>query len=400
MVTPGAVTPEVAYVLLVFGLFVVPKALQRFRVPGAITSLVLGGAVSLTVGYFAGDTTIPLFATLGIVALFLFAGLEVDFEELQGEIGILVWHLALQLATIALLTAVIAAGLGLAVRAAVLVALALATPSTGFILDSLGGYGLSARERFWVKSKAISTELVALAVLFVVLQSDDSSRFGLSFLALGGLVVLVPIAFRLFARLIQPFAPNSEFAFLLIVALVCAFVTRQLGVYYLVGAFLVGVAAQRFRKDLPALVSDQMLRAIELFASFFVPFYFFNAGSHIARADLTWTTLVAGIALAGIVVPLRTLVVMAHRHVALREPWQQAFRVSTPLLPTFVFTLVIAEILRERFVLPAWLFGALVVYTVLNTILPGLVLRVPSADPDLLVASDVPVAHDSTVAET
>ena len=388
MVTAGPVTPEVAYVLLVFGLFVVPKALQRFRLPSAVTSLALGAGLSLGMPLFAGDTTIALFATLGIVALFLFAGLEVDFEELQVEVGVLVWHLALQLATLALLTAVLTPILGLPVRAAVLVALALATPSTGFILDSLAGYGLSERERFWVKSKAISTELVALGVLFVVLQSDDSTRFGLSSLALGGLVVLVPIAFRLFARLIQPFAPKSEFAFLLIVALVCAFVTRQLGVYYLVGAFLVGVAAQRFRKDLPALASDQMLRAVELFASFFVPFYFFNAGSHIARGDLTWTTLLAGVALAGIAVPLRTFVVMAHRRVALREDWAAAFRVSTPLLPTFVFTLVIAQILRERYVLPDWLFGALVVYTILNTILPGLVLRVPTADPDLLTGVD------------
>jgi Kef-type K+ transport system membrane component KefB len=396
MVTPGAVTPEVAYVLLVFGLFVVPKALQRFRLPSAITSLALGAGISLATGLFAGDTTIPLFATLGIVALFLFAGLEVDFEELHEEVGVLVWHLALQLATLAGLAVAIVPLLGLPFRAAVLVALALATPSTGFILDSLGGYGLSERERFWVKSKAISTELVALGVLFVVLQSDDSARFGLSFLALGGLVVLVPIAFRLFARLIQPFAPKSEFAFLLIVALVCAFVTRQLGVYYLVGAFLVGVAAQRFRKDLPALASDQMLRAVELFASFFVPFYFFNAGAHIERGDLTWTTLLAGVALAGIVVPVRTFVVMAHRHIALREDWAAAFRVSTPLLPSFVFTLVIAQILRERFVLPTWLFGALVVYTILNTILPGLVLRLPTPEPDLLTASETPPTADAT----
>ncbi|MBK8245971.1 MAG: hypothetical protein IPK85_00995 [Gemmatimonadetes bacterium] len=40
-----------------------------------------------------------------------------------------------------------------------------------------------------------------------------------------------------------------------------------------------------------------------------------------------------------------------------------------------MFTLVIAEILRERFVLSPWLFGALVFYTVLNTIIPGLLLR-------------------------
>jgi len=378
------ITPEIGYILLVFGLFVVPKYLQRFRLPSAVTSLVLGAALGLTWPEIAGDTTVQLFATLGIVALFLFAGLEVEFGELRNESRVLIWHLAVQAVVLACLAVAAGRVLGLPDRAAALVALALGTPSTGFILDSLGSYGLSVRERFWVRSKAISTELVALAVMFVVLQGDDVTRFGVSSVVLAGLVVVVPVAFRLFARVIQPFAPKSEFAFLIIVALVCALVTRRLGVYYLVGAFLVGVAAQRFRRDLPALASEQMLHAVEVFASFFVPFYFFKAGAHLHADDLTRQTFVAGVALLAVALPVRILSVVAHRRVALGEGWRAAFRVSTPLLPTLVFTLVIAEVLRERFVLPPWLFGGLVWYTVLNTLIPGLVLRLPTTDPDLL----------------
>ncbi len=378
------ISPELGYIMLVFGLFVVPKYLQRFRLPSAVTSLVLGAAIGLAAPAVGADATIQLFATLGIVALFLFAGLEVDFEELQQELPVLVSHLVVQLLVIAGLTLVLARVLAMPGRPAALVALALATPSTGFILDSLAGYRLTEREQFWVRSKAISTELVALAVLFVVLQGDDAARFSLSFLTLGGLVVVVPLAFRLFARIIQPYAPKSEFAFLIIVALVCAFVTRRLGVYYLVGAFLVGVAAQRFRRDLPALASEQMLHAVEVFASFFVPFYFFKAGMHLHGDDLTWTTFLAGLVLLAVAVPLRVLTVATHRRIALDEGWREAFRISAPLLPTLVFTLVIAEILRERFVLPPWLFGGLVWYTVLNTIIPGLVMHVPPAEPDLL----------------
>ncbi len=381
-------TSEIAYILLVFGLFVVPKYLQRFRLPSAVTSLVLGAAVGLGLHLFGNDATIQLFATLGIVALFLFAGLEVDFEELRGEVPVLVWHLSVQLATLTIFTFALAKMLPLPTRAAALVALALVTPSTGFILDSLGGYGLSDRERFWVKSKAISTELVALGVLFVVLQGESASRLGISLLTLVGLILIVPLAFRFFARVIQPFAPKSEFAFLLIVALVCAFVTRRLGVYYLVGAFIVGVAAQRFRRDLPAMASDQMLHAVEVFASFFVPFYFFKAGLHLEQRDLSWEALLAGLILLSIAVPLRILTVVAHRRLALGENVDEAMRVSTPLLPTLVFTLVIAEILRERFELPTWLFGSLVVYTVLNTLIPGLVLRAPPAEPDLIGRSE------------
>ena len=72
-----------------------------------------------------------------------------------------------------------------------------------------------------------------------------------------------------------------------------------------------------------------------------------------------------------------------------------ALRVSTPLLPTLVFTLVIAEIVRERYAVPQWLYGGLVAYTLLNTLIPGFALRAPIAEPDLLAApdaSDAPVA--------
>jgi hypothetical protein len=59
----------------------------------------------------------------------------------------------------------------LPVRPSTLVALALLTPSAGFILDALDGFGLPESARFWIKSKAVATELVALTVLFIVLRS-------------------------------------------------------------------------------------------------------------------------------------------------------------------------------------------------------------------------------------
>ena len=71
------------------------------------------------------------------------------------------------------------------------------------------------------------------------------------------------------------------------------------------------------------------------------------------------------------------------------------------LIPTLVFTLVIAEILRDRFGVPDWLFGGLVIYTLGNTMVPGFVLRVPSPeldDPDMPDVA-VPVEYASQVAD-
>jgi len=373
----AAFPPELGYIALLFLLFVVPKFLQRYHLPGAITSLAMGAAAGLGAGLFLHDPTIHLLSTLGIVALFLFAGLDVDFADLRREAPFLAQHVVVQVVLLAGAAFAVRALLRLEVRPAALVALAILTPSTGFILDSLGRWGLDPRERFWVRSKAIATEIVALAALFVILQSTTAGRLALTTLVLVALVALLPFLFRLFATSIAPYAPRSEFAFLLMVAVLAAYVTRQLGMYYLVGAFVVGVTAQRFRERLPALASEQMLHAVEFFASFFVPFYFFGAGLDLRSDDFRVDALLLGLVFLGAAVPVRVGVVALHRRLVLREPLATGARVALPLVPTLVFTLVIAAILRDRYAVPPMVFGGLIVYTLLDTVLPGLVLRVP-----------------------
>lgn len=388
--TPAESFPaQLDYVLLLFALFVVPRMLQRFRLPTAVTSVALGAAAGMGLGLFTHDPTVRLLATLGIVSLFLFAGLEVEFAELRREAPVLVQHLLLGVAALLGLAVALRYALALEWRAAVLVALALLTPSTGFILDALGSLGVTDLERFWIKAKAVATELVALAALFVTLQSATWRGLALSTLVLAGLVVLLPLAFRLFAVLVVPYAPKSEFAFLLMTAVLAAFVTRRLGVYYLVGAFIVGVTAQRFRERLPAIASDQMLHAVEVFASFFIPFYFFNAGLHLSREDFVTKGVVTGGVLLLTMVPLRIAMVAVHRRFALGESLKKGARIGVSMLPTLVFTLVIAEILVERFAIPRSLYGGLVIYALGTTLVPGLVLRLPPPEFHVWYGPDV-----------
>jgi Kef-type K+ transport system membrane component KefB len=370
-------SPEVLYGLLVIGLFIVPRALQRLRLPAAITAVGLGALAGMQFGQFHGDDTIQLFSTLGIVALFLFAGLEVDFGEMQKGVGVLVQHVIIQLILLLAGTVVCGQVFDLEPRVAMLVALALFTPSTGFILDSLPGFGLGPTGEFWVKSKAIATEIVALAILFVVVQSSSASNLGISALALTAMVLLLPLVFRVFARVIAPYAPRTEFTFLILVALVCAFITRRLGVYYLVGAFVAGLSAVRLRNELPALSSEKLLAGVELFASFFIPFYFFKAGVSLERDDFTGRSVLLGLAFFAVIVPARIFTTALHRRVVLGEPMAHGMRVGLSIVPTLVFTLVIAGILRDRYALSPTLFGALVVFTLVNTMLPGFILRTP-----------------------
>jgi Kef-type K+ transport system membrane component KefB len=266
---------------------------------------------------------------------------------------------------------------GLEARAATLLALALLTPSAGFILESLDRLAISPRERFWIRSKTIASELIALGVLFVTLQSTSLVTLGLSALVLLGMIVVLPLLFEAFARRIVPHAPKSEFAFLVMLAVICAHATRELGVYYLVGAFVVGMAAQTFRERLPALASERMLGAVESFASLFVPFYFLHAGLPLQPTDFSLEALALGALFLVLVLPLRLLVTALHRRLRLGERMSDGMRVSASMLPTLVFTLVLAQILRERFQVPDAVFGGLLVYAVANTMIPGLVLKLP-----------------------
>ena len=376
----GPVANELVYVALLFALFVVPRVLQRFRVPGAITSLALGVLAGPALGLFAEDATIELLSSFGIVSLFLFAGLDVDFGELRREKRVLSFHLIAQVALLAGVAWAAQRLFLIDLRSASIVALALLTPSTGFILEALGGFFLSAREVFWVRSKAIATELVALTVLFVTLQSTTVLRLSVSAAALAAMVALLPVVFRIFAAAVVPYAPKSEFAFLIMIAVVCAITTRELGVYYLVGAFVVGLSAQRFRERLPAIASEKMIHAVEAFASVFVPFYFFHAGLRIRAEDFSPMAFGVGAIFLFAAIPLRVAVVAVLRRLTLGEGLRATFRISLPLLPTLVFTLVLAEILRDRLGAPPEIVGGLIVYTIANTLIPGIVFRTPPAD--------------------
>lgn len=146
--------------------------------PGAVTCLGIGVAFGLGLGWFTHDPVIEIFAVLGISVLFLFAGMELDVAEMRRDARLLGGHVLMQAAAVLTVAALAGRFLDLPLRPALIVALALVTPSTGFILDSLARLPISERERGWVKSRAIGTEIVALIILLFALQSESASRLG------------------------------------------------------------------------------------------------------------------------------------------------------------------------------------------------------------------------------
>lgn len=368
---------ELVYLLLIFALLVIPRALQRFKVPAPLTCLLFGIGAMLAMGDKVHDEVIVLLGTLGISSLFLFAGLEVDLRALRRGLWPLLAHLAIRCVVLVGAAWLVWRYAGLSWQAAGLLALALLTPSTGFILDSLGRLGLAEDERFWVTNKAIAGELLALAALFVILQAGDPVRMGVSSAVMLAMLVGLPLLFVGLGRWVAPQAPGSEFSLLVMVGLIAAYVTYKLGVYYLVGAFVAGLVARLLRQRMPALASDENLHAVRLFASFFVPFYFFKAGTHVPAGALSFAALGLGLAITLVVLPLRVGVIWLQRRLMFGEDFRSSLRVSLALAPTLIFTLVLAGILRDRFAIPEALFGALLLYAALTTLLPSLVFRAP-----------------------
>jgi Kef-type K+ transport system membrane component KefB len=380
---------EVAYLLLIFALMVVPRALQKFRIPGALTSFGLGLLTMAFIEVPPSLDTLVLFAALGISSLFLFAGLEIEIGDLLWDRWRLLLHLAVRSTAVAGVAYLAMLGFGVDWRAGTLLALAILTPSTGFILDSLPELGLDENERQSVRIKAVTGELFALAVLFVVLQAGAVSTLVLSSIALVALAAVIPLMFMLLGRYVLPYARGSEFSLLVMVGVVAAFATYQLGVYYLVGAFMAGFAARLLRDDLPRLVSEPNLHAIQMFASFFVPFYFFQKGLSVPGGALTLKALMLGALLTVVAMPLRIGLVWLQRRFLKGESPLASLRVAAALTPTLIFTLVLAEILRERFGISEVLYGALLVYAGATTLLPSLLLAKP-IDLDVHLAFETP----------
>ncbi len=369
--------PEIFYIGLIFALFIFPRVLERFYVPSGISAFAIGFLSLFLSEYFQvkGDPTISVLAILGISSLFLFAGLEVDLRAIYKEKRFIIFHLFTHFFILIVATLSVQYILQLSDRASILYALALTTPSAGFILDSLDSLPITDQQKFWIKTKAIAAELLALAIMFFTLQSQSWSQLAFSTIGVLGIIVLLPPLFFGFTRFIAPFAKNSEFAFFIMLAILAALITKELGAYFLVGAFIVGVSIQRFRYLFTGIHIDSHIQALKLFSTFFIPFYFFKAGTLITLNDLSVESIAVGILMAAVVTSIRVGSAILIRRLSFGESLRQSFPVSMALVPNLIFGLVLWEILCSEFGLNSLASGALLAYTACITVVPGILMK-------------------------
>jgi Kef-type K+ transport system membrane component KefB len=360
--------------MVIFGLLVVPRAIQRFRIPAPLTCFILGIGSAIFFKELVDDQVLAAVSTLGIASLFLFAGLDVDLHAIRLQLPRLMGHFATRGVFLALVVWIGIRNLHMVWQAAALLALALFTPSTGFILDTLPLSGLDTEEQSEVSISAVAGEILALLTLFVVSKSSSFGTFALSSAALLLLIVLTPLFFLALTKYVVPYAPGSEFSLLVMVGVICAVISNALGLHVLLGAFIAGFVASLLKDRMTSVASRENLQAVRLFASFFIPFYFFREGLEVPTDALVLRSLLYGVGLSLIVLPIRIAKNSLVCRFFCRRTQRGGLRVAVALTPTLIFTLVIARILRESYHIDDALYGGLLVYAALSTALPSFVL--------------------------
>lgn len=370
-----SLTQDLEYLAIFSLVLILPKVLLRLKIPTGITALTIG----LFFGYFdpaiKEDTLFRFLSQIGITSLFVFAGLEVNFKELHEDRVYLSKYILKSTVALLLVSWGISDYFDLNYQNSLILTLGILTPSAGFIINSLHSFDMTKDHEYWIKSKAISKELVAIILMFIALQINDLKAMAISLGFFAVLLIVMPVLFKFFFKFVSPYTPNSEVPLLVVLSLICGVISKELGAYYLVGAFMVGLVGSRFKHEIFKDNEESIFTSLNSFFNVFLPFYFFFAGLKMPLKNFTWDAAQIGIVLLLIFVPLRIVLNSLSLKYLLKDFVNQSYRVSLSLMPTLIFGLVIAGILIERGEVPTVYIYALIVYTLISSLLPTILFN-------------------------
>ena len=184
---------------------------------------------------------------------------------------------------------------------------------------------------------------------------------------------ILPKLIKLFIKKISPFAPNTEISFLVTLSLLLGVITKELGTYYIVGAFLVGLIGNKFKFQIFAEGEEALFRTLSSFFSVFLPFYFFQVGLGINFDLFSDQAILYGVCGFFIFIPLRFFLIQFGFLALSDEKLKNYYKISLSLMPTLVFGLIIANIIVTRKPEYSPFAYALIIYTILSSILPSVI---------------------------
>lgn len=274
--------PVVVFSLVLFIILFAPILFNKIKVPHII-GLILAGMIVGPYGLnlLLRDSSIVLFGTVGLLYIMFTAGLEIDLEEFRkNRITSLVFGLFTFLLPIGLGSVAVYYVLNFSWPTAILVASMFAT-HTLLAYPIASKYGINRiRSVTLTIGGTIITDILALLVLAAVIgttRGDIDATFwvqlAISTLVFGAIIFFVfPLIARWFFKKFEDAV--SQYIFVLAMVFLGAFLAELAGLEHIIGAFLAGLALNRFIPH-----SSALMNRIEFVGNaFFIPFFLISVG--------------------------------------------------------------------------------------------------------------------------
>lgn len=274
--------PVVIFSLVLFIILFAPILLNRLKIPHIIGLIVAGIVVGpYGLNLLLRDSSIVLFGTVGLIYIMFTAGLEIDLEEFRkNRVKSLVFGLYTFIIPMLFGTLTAYYFLQFSLPSALLLAGMFAS-HTLLAYPITSKYGISRiRSVTLTIGGTIITDVLALLVLAAV-TGMTKGEIGPSFwirLAIAT-VIFGMIVFLLFPVVARWFFKNfddriSQYIFVLAMVFLGAFLAEAAGLEAIIGAFLAGLALNRFIPH-----SSALMNRIEFVGNaFFIPFFLISVG--------------------------------------------------------------------------------------------------------------------------
>lgn len=274
--------PVIIFSLVLFIILFAPLLLNKLKIPHII-GLILAGLIIGPYGMnlLLRDSSIVLFGTVGLLYIMLTAGLEIDLEEFKkNRVRSLVFGIYTFIVPMALGTVAAYYVLDFSLSSSVLLASMLAS-HTLLAYPIASRYGISRiRSVTLTIGGTIITDVLALLVLAAIVGMSKGEismafwiRLIISSVIFGAVVFLVfPVIARWFFK---KFDDNiSQYIFVLAVVFLGSFLAEAAGLEAIIGAFLSGLAVNKFIPH-----SSPLMNRINFVGNaIFIPFFLIGVG--------------------------------------------------------------------------------------------------------------------------
>jgi Kef-type K+ transport system membrane component KefB/nucleotide-binding universal stress UspA family protein len=274
--------PVIIFSLVLFIILFSPILFNKIKVPPIIGLIVAGIIIGpYGLNLLLRDSSIVLFGTVGLQYIMFTAGLEIDMEEFKkNQFKSLVFGLYTFLTPMIIGTVAAYYILGFNIPAAILLSSMFAT-HTLLAYPITSRYGINRiRAVTLTIGGTIITDVLALLVLAAIVgmyKGDISSAFWIQ-LAISSLI-FAAIVFFIFPLIARWFFKNfddniSQYIFVLAIVFLGCFLAEVAGLEAIIGAFLSGLAINRFIPH----TSPLMNRIDFVGNALFIPFFLISVG--------------------------------------------------------------------------------------------------------------------------